>query len=319
MQKKTMKSNGKNKKISVVILTYNRPHLLDKLLSHLNNVVYPHFEVIVVDNHSEQPVYKIVHKYNFAQVIRMPENVGVGGRNAGINAATGDIIITLDDDVLGISDSDIDILIEKFDDKTVGAICFKVLNEVTGEIMNWIHHRKCEEFSESSFLTEEISEGAVAFSRSAVLETELYPEEFFISHEGPDLALRIMNAGYKVMFCPDVVVKHSHSPLGRSNWRRYYYDTRNLIWLVLRNYPFLLGIKRLFIGLTAMGIYSLRDGFFFYWVKALYDAIKGSKRALQHRELMSNHTQSILKEIGKYRPGILYMIQTRLFNRKVSL
>lgn len=314
-----MQTARKDKKISVVILTYNRPQLLEKLLSHLAKIRYPEFEVIVVDNHSEHPVDEIVDSYHFAQVIRMPENVGVGGRNAGINAATGEIVITLDDDVLGITDEEINTLINKFNDETIGAICFKVLNEVTGEIMNWIHHRKREKYSESAFLTEEISEGAVAFSRHALLKTELYPEEFFISHEGPDLALRIMNAGYKVMYSPEIVVKHSHSPLGRSNWRRYYYDTRNLIWLILRNYPFLLGVKRLFIGLTAMAIYSLRDGFFRYWLKALYDAVKGSRMALQNRQIMTQYTRNILKEIDKCRPSIWYMIQVRLFKRKVRI
>jgi len=305
--------------ISLVILTFNRPHLIQNQLAYLTQIKYPAFEVIIIDNYSEHDLTEIVIKYPFARLLRMNENLGVAGRNRGIEAAQGEIVITLDDDVSGITDENIHHLVTIFQDQVIGAVCFKVLDEETGEIINWCHHRKQEEYNEHSFITDEMTEGAVAFRRSAVIQAGLYPEDFFISHEGPDLALRLMNCGYNVIYTPEVMVRHSHAPAGRPSWRRYYYDTRNLIWLVLRNYPFLRGMKRLTIGLGSMLIYSLRDGFLRYWIKGVMDGIKGSKMILANRKPITKRTLEVLEQIDQFRPGIWYMIKKRLLKRKIRI
>lgn len=303
-----------NPKVSLVILTYNRKLLLQKELDFLKAHEFTG-EVIIVDNHSKEPVRDMVAAYPFARLIELSENVGVGGRNAGMKSAKGDIIITIDDDILGITGEDVDKIIKAFGDAKTGAVCFKVMDEETHEIINWCHHRKMEEFHNKEFVTEEITEGAVAFRKEALESAGYYPEEFFISHEGPDLALRLMNAGYIVKYIPEVIVRHSHSSLGRPTWRAYYYDTRNLIWLVLRNYPVLRGIKKLFIGLNAMLFYSIRDGYVKFWFKAVIDGVAGAGAALQKRSPMSGHTRSILDEISQYRPGFWFMVKKRVFNK----
>ena len=305
--------------ISLVILTYNRPHLIQKQLLRLASIRYQPLEVIIIDNHSEQDLTDIVRPFAFARLLRMEKNLGVGGRNHGIRASNGQIVITLDDDVAGINDEDIERLIAIFLDPLIGAVCFKVLDEQTGEVINWCHHRKLEEYSDKTFLTDEITEGAVAFRRSALDKSGLYPDEFFISHEGPDLALRIMNSGFNVTYCPEISVHHSHAVAGRPGWRRYYYDTRNLIWLVLRNYPFFRGAKILGIGLGSMLVYSVRDGFLRYWIKGVADGIKGSSRMLGQRTAMTGRTREILEQIDRHRPGLWYMIKKRVLNNKVRI
>jgi len=305
--------------VSLVTLTYNRPEFIRKQLAQLTHIKYQPFEVIVIDNHSDHPLTDIIKEYPFAQLHRMEENLGITGRNRGIELANGDIVITLDDDVIGITDQDIHHLISIFEDPVIGAVTFKVLDEVTGEIINWCHHRKVEEYSEQVFITEEIMEGGVAFRRSIVMGAGLYPEDFFISHEGPDLVLRIMNCGYNVIYSPKIIIQHSHATGGRTSWRRYYYDTRNLIWLVLRNYPFKRGIKLLTVGLVSMFVYSLRDGFLRYWFKGVVDGIKGTQRILTQRNPVTKRTLDLLYEIDKYRPSIWYMLKKRLLKNKVRI
>src|SRR5690606_9987181 len=116
------------------------------------------------------------------------------------------------------------------EDDEISAICFKVIDEESGEITNWSHHSDPDIFSDKTFDTYEISEGAVAFRRKIFEEVGLYPIEFFISHEGPDLAFRILNSNHRIIYFPGVDVVHAHAVEGRANWRRYYYDTRNSIW-----------------------------------------------------------------------------------------
>jgi GT2 family glycosyltransferase len=306
--------------VSLVVLTYNRTMLLQQLLQSLRKVRYRPFEVVVVDNHSDAPVGSAVRaEFPDANLLQMDRNLGIAARNEGIRQASGDIIITLDDDVTGIDDSAIKALVQRFGSLSIGAVCFKVLDSDSGKITNWCHHYPVEKYADQIFQTDEITEGAVAFRKSALDRSGLYPEDFFISHEGPELAYRLMNAGYDVIYSPDIVVKHCHSELGRESWRRYYYDTRNLLWLAVRNYPLWYGIKSVVVGLTAMLIYSLRDGFLHYWIKGVLDGFRGISKAYRHRQQPSERTIAIVEQIEKHRPGFWYIARRRLFRRQVRI
>jgi len=85
-------------KFSVVIPTYNRPHLvvraIDSVLEHL-----PEAEVLVVDDASTIPTEEVVARFPGVRYLRQPENRGPGAaRNRGIDEASGDWILMLDDD-----------------------------------------------------------------------------------------------------------------------------------------------------------------------------------------------------------------------------
>ena len=308
-------------RVSIVILTHNRKEMLVDLLCSLSNIRYRPLEIIVVDNHStESPRDVITNRFPRVHLIEMEKNIGVGARNRGISSTSGEIIITLDDDVIGIDDNAIHTLREIFErDPVVGAVCFKVVDPDTGNITNWCHHYRPEEYSMRSFVTNEISEGAVAYRKAALDVAGVYPENFFISHEGPDLACRIMNHGYNIIFCPGVIVRHCHSSLGRVTWRRYYYDTRNLIWLAVRNYPVMYALKVLFIGIGSQCVYAIRDGHLRYWVRGVLDGIRGIKDALSERCVVSDRTMAIINEINKERPGFMEMARKRLFHKGIRI
>jgi len=113
----------------------------------------------------------------------------------------------------------LDRLGELFGESSIGAVNFKVLEEGTGRVANWVHHRSVEAYADAEFDTYEITEGAVAFRRSILQRVGGYPATFFLSHEGPDLAFRIMNHGARVIYSPAVSVTHSFAPEGRPSWR----------------------------------------------------------------------------------------------------
>jgi GT2 family glycosyltransferase len=91
-------------KVSVVILVYNNVSLskisIDSVLSRSK---YPNFEVIIVDNHSDQPTIKMLQGYkNNKQVIQIfnSDNYGFSkGNNIGMQKSTGRYIILLNNDV----------------------------------------------------------------------------------------------------------------------------------------------------------------------------------------------------------------------------
>lgn len=307
-------------KISIVVLSYNRPDSIRRNISEILEINFPGLEVIVVDNCSEVPVSEALREFDNIKIIRLDENVGVAGRNKGILEAASDYIVTLDDDVFGITREGLLKIVHEFESHPIlSALNFKVIDDVTEKQINWCHHRKIDEWGDRSFQTYEISEGAVALRRSATLKSGLYPEYFFISHEGPDLAIRMMNAGYEVIYLPDVTVRHAHAVEGRPSWRRYYYDSRNVIWLAIRCYPFSLACKRLFIDLSALLVYSVRDGFFIYWLKGILDAIKGVPKVIKDRSQISNETMQRYRRLEKNNPSFFYMVRKRVSQKGVKI
>jgi len=91
-------------KISIIIPARNEEKNIGNLLQALKNQTYPSslFEVIVVDDHSNDSTAAIVQQFNFAKLIQLnEENINSYKKKAiekGIAAATGNLIVTTDAD-----------------------------------------------------------------------------------------------------------------------------------------------------------------------------------------------------------------------------
>jgi GT2 family glycosyltransferase len=310
---------------SVVILTFNRNARLAQLLEELASIssgssspARP-FEVIVVDNASSEPAAHVTQRHSSVTLIRSPENLGAAGRNLGFAAARGEVIICLDDDVGGLTSIAFDRLDERFADSGIAAVNFKVLEQGTLRLVNWVHHRAAEQYQDQSFDTYEITEGAVAFRKSVLDRVGGYAASFFLSHEGPDLAFRIMNAGYRVVYTPEIAVIHSFAPEGRTSWRNYYYDTRNTLWLAARNLPTVYGAATVCRQLIAMLFYSVRDGYLRWWLKGVWDGVKGLPSALRDRRRLDRQAMARIRDIDRARPSIWYLIRRRMLQHDFKL
>ena len=308
-------------KVTISILTYNRAPVLKELLMELRALTYRPLEIIVVDNCSADDTRKMIRSdFEFVRYFRTSENLGAVARNIGMENAEGDVIITLDDDISGIKDEDLVLIGKVFRDRpTLGAVNFKVVDFFSGNICNWVHHCDVEKFSETEFYTYEITEGAVAFKKRAIQIAGGYPTSFFLSHEGPDLAFRLIDNGFDVIYSNKIAVLHSHSDMGRKSWLNYYYDTRNQLWLAIRHFPPAYAIKYLARGWLSMFVYSVRDGFFLYWLKGIIDSIKNVPVIMKNRKVLTKKTMSIINRIDKKRPNIYSLIKTRLVKKGVRL
>jgi glycosyltransferase involved in cell wall biosynthesis len=102
--------------LSVCILTYNRISLLRKLLLSLRDLMQSTaIEIIVVDNHSEDDTQKVITEDFFGiNYIRTAKNVGASARNLGLKEAKGKIVVTLDDDIFGLTEKSIGALLDLF-------------------------------------------------------------------------------------------------------------------------------------------------------------------------------------------------------------
>ena len=86
-------------KVSVVIPARNEEKLLPRCLSSLRQQTLPNFEIVVVDSASTDNTQQVAESFG-ARVIRL-EEPGVGrARQAGFDAAEGDIIVSTDADAI---------------------------------------------------------------------------------------------------------------------------------------------------------------------------------------------------------------------------
>ena len=89
--------------VSVVVLSYNRPHLLARALASITNQEYANLEILVVDNRSaaSDQVAALVRQFPLVQLLLQPTNTGFAtGMNIGLRAARGDFIHLTEDDIL---------------------------------------------------------------------------------------------------------------------------------------------------------------------------------------------------------------------------
>jgi len=88
--------------ISVVIAARNEQHTLPALLQDLARQDYPDFEVLIVDDHSDDSTAAVVHEWAAGDIrFRLLTNTQTGKKQAlatGIIAARGEVIVTTDAD-----------------------------------------------------------------------------------------------------------------------------------------------------------------------------------------------------------------------------
>ena len=88
--------------VSIIILSYRRPTLLNRAIATATGQDWPCTEVIVVDNKSDESdsIAAVTASYPTVRLLCNQRNLGfAGGMNAGIAAARGDFIYLTEDDI----------------------------------------------------------------------------------------------------------------------------------------------------------------------------------------------------------------------------
>ena len=184
---------------------------------------YPNFEVIVVDNGSNDGSVEFLKQYYlpFVKVIANRENLGFsGGNNVGIHAAKGKYILLLNNDTEA-DDRWIEELIKEAEkDRTVGMCASKIYSfyqrniiDVAGHLLyrdglNRGRGRLDEDVGQYDTVEEVFfPSGCAALYRKEMLdEIGLFVETFFAYGDDTDIGLRGRVAGWKCIYVPTAIV-----------------------------------------------------------------------------------------------------------------
>ena len=125
--------------VSVVILAYNGERVIKSCLDSVLNQTYGNVEIVVVDNASTDCMTEIIERFKrdlvplkgtkSLGIIRNPENIGLAGYNAGIDASRGEFVLCVNQDAT-LNENFIAVALKCFMmDEEIGAVQGKIFKK----------------------------------------------------------------------------------------------------------------------------------------------------------------------------------------------
>nr|WP_281412919.1 glycosyltransferase family 2 protein [Geobacter grbiciae] len=253
---------GLKPRVSVIVLTWNGKRYLPGCLGALAVQTFRDFEVILVDNGSEDGSGQYVREaFPWVRLVELPENLGFAeGNNRGLATAQGKLIVTLNNDTLAEPDFLAELVgaAERYPD--AGMIAALLVNfydpariDAAGIAPGFDGLGYClghgEPVGAPWDTSREVfgpSAGAALYRREMIDEIGFFDAAFFAYAEDFDLAWRGRRAGWPCMTAPQAVVRHVHSATsGTESPFTIYHIHRNKWYVLLKDWPTRLLLRHL--------------------------------------------------------------------------
>lgn len=241
--------------VSVVVLSFNRPHLLAGALASVAAQSHRPAEVLVVDNRSPRSdgVAAVVARFPGVRLVANPDNLGfTGGMNTGLRAATGEYVVLTEDDILLSPGAVREVVGHLAARPDVGLAGGLMLNQEAGTVrcaggrvrlgrrfeLEVIGDGQADDgrFTEPFPVT--YLPGAFVAARRAVWERFAgFRERYYLYLEDVDLCVRVAAAGLGVDVVPAARVWHVNPPAAPVPGWLERLKRRNLLRLYLLNAP----------------------------------------------------------------------------------
>jgi GT2 family glycosyltransferase len=256
-----------NLDLEIIIVNYNSQFWLKKTLSTLKfyylDQTKKKIKVTVVDNASEDESLKMINReFRWVNTIQLKENFGFAvANNAALRETKAKYVMLLNSDIEFTEKSNLDTLVKFLDEKPQVGIITPRVEFTNGEIDPACHrgeptiwasitymsgleklfpttklfagyHQSYKNFR--SVHTIDACSGAAMIVRGELIEEiGLLDERFFMYAEDLDWCRRFREAGYNVVYNPEVIVIHHKYKSGIKNTsqsiarktRKHFYDT----------------------------------------------------------------------------------------------
>jgi GT2 family glycosyltransferase len=223
-------------RIGVVLLSMgNRSADLAHALETLHSQQGVHLDVVLVGNG-----WKPEGLPDWVRTVTLSQNVGVPeGRNIGAGIAEGELIFFYDDDA-ALPETDILARMARvFNDPAV-AVCQPRGVDPLGRPSprRWVPRVNAAAGDKGGDVPV-FWEALCMIRRSAFEEVGGWPGDFFFAHEGIDISMRLLDAGWRIRYEPSIVAYHPATPPSRHD-NFYRTNSRNRVWVARRNLPAIL-------------------------------------------------------------------------------
>ena len=285
---------SKSPLVSIITINYKQLLLTIDLIKSLKEITYPNYELVIVENNSQEDLTPIELKFPSVKLIKSSKNLGfAGGNNLGLKQAKGDYILYLNNDTI-VEKSFLEPLVNCFiENPNTGLVSPKIryydernriqfagytdLSKITlrnsiigyGEIdKNQFNKRTKTAFSHGA---------AMMTTRKILNQSGLMSELYFLYYEELDFGIRIRKLGFDIYYEPSSLIYHKESvSTGKNSPFKTYYLARNRI-LYLRRH--MRGI-RFSIGLAYQLIVALPKNIFVFLIKLEFKHIQSYIKGL---------------------------------------
>ena len=296
-----MELNDKKPLVSIIILNYNAGKLIEECLDSIYQSNYKNFEIIVVDNNSEDNSH-LECKKNFSSITLIENKNNLGyceGNNVGIRNSKGEFIIILNPDTI-VDPNWIDELLngyKKFGDGIYQpkflTIDNKSILQSTGnmiQLFGFGYSRNKGDKDKNQFDDIEsidYASGTCLFtSKKIFTQLELFDSFLFAYHDDLDLCWRASMQGIQSYYVPTSIVLHPSEGFS-FKWSKFKFFLleRNRLYCLFTHYSHNTILKFLPSLITvdiAVSFFYLKNGLFFEKIKASLNILKNF-RIIQSR------------------------------------
>jgi glycosyltransferase involved in cell wall biosynthesis len=242
-------------KPTVVITSKDRRDDLRRALaSCMRQTAEP--EILVIDDGSSDGTAEMVRReFPTVRLLRDETSKGlIVQRNRGASRASGDVIISIDDDADFPSSDTIAHTLREFTDPRIGAVAIPFVNvNYSDEVLQRAPP------GDSVMVTSAYIGTAHAVRRDVFLQLGGYREYLFHQGEEEDFCIRMLNAGFVVRLGSANPIHHYESP-NRSRWRMDVYGARNKVLFSWYNVPMPHLLMHLPAVILNRLVYGIRTG-----------------------------------------------------------
>lgn len=270
-------------KASVIIPNYNGEHLLTDCLESLKKQSFKDFEVILVDNNSDDnSINKTFEIYPGVRVIKLSRNFGFSKAiNEGAKRALGEYILLLNNDtkvderwienLIVMADKHPEVvsvgskLLNFYDQNVIDGVGISINDVGQAKSLGW-QELDNGQFEKPIYIFGATG-GASLFRKEIFIKLGMFDEDYFMYSEEVDFAFRAQFKGFKSIYCPKAKVFHKHkATASKTPANIEYWQFRNMTQTIIKDFP--LGIllrKNRWIKIIMVHIntifYQARKGF----------------------------------------------------------
>jgi cellulose synthase/poly-beta-1,6-N-acetylglucosamine synthase-like glycosyltransferase/peptidoglycan/xylan/chitin deacetylase (PgdA/CDA1 family)/spore germination protein YaaH len=227
--------------VSIIVPAYNEERVIEATLRSLLNSDYDNFEIIVVDDGSQDRTSEVVREHfgeqPLVKLFTEPNAGKASALNLGLRHAKGDVIVALDADTQ-FPGNTIRMLARRFVDPEIGAVAgnAKVGNRINivtrWQALEYITSQNMDRRAFASLNCITVVPGSVGAWRRDLIETCGGFSADTLA-EDQDLTLRIRKLGYKIGYEESAIgwteAPHSLKMLARQRFR-WAYGTLQCLW-----------------------------------------------------------------------------------------
>ena len=253
---RSMNPSAEPLRVSVMITTHNRLPVLRQTLSVLRQLEPGPLEILVTADGCSDGTAECLRS-EFPEVrlmVNEPARGSVASRDRMMREATGELVLSLDDDSYPEQKDCLRRIVDIFGGRKLLAVAH--FPQRTDEYPETLART---DFGHAC-LTRTFANSGACLRRSTYLRLPGFEPRFFHAYEEPDYSLQCVAHGFEILFVPTLIVRHHYSGLARNKIRTHHRHARNELWSTLMRCPFPFSVAMILYRIFSQFRFACRKG-----------------------------------------------------------